>query len=116
MKTFLGQLSLKYIGPQIWSNIPENWKSSPYSFGKQYKNVLLSCQISCWSSFCMLVTFCNIVLMPLFPPIYVYSCSPHPLYIGMLFPHCFLLLSFFLFYLTLIWCFFITFSTTCKTF
>ena len=24
MKTFLGQLSLKYIGPKIWSNIPEN--------------------------------------------------------------------------------------------
>jgi len=24
MKTSLGQLSLKYIGPKIWSNIPEN--------------------------------------------------------------------------------------------
>jgi len=36
MKTSLGQLSLKYIGPKIWSNIPENLKSSsPYSFGKQ---------------------------------------------------------------------------------
>jgi len=23
MKTYLGQLSLKYIGPKIWSNIPE---------------------------------------------------------------------------------------------
>jgi len=49
MKTSLGQLSLKYIGPKIWSNIPENLKSSPYSFGKQYKSVLLlvSCQNSC---------------------------------------------------------------------
>jgi len=38
MKTSLGQLSLKYIGPKIWSNIPENLKSSlPYSFGKEYK-------------------------------------------------------------------------------
>ena len=38
MKTSLGQLSLKYIGPKIWSNIPENLKSSsPFSFGKNYK-------------------------------------------------------------------------------
>jgi len=66
MKTSLGQLSLKYIGPNIRSNIPENLKSSsPYSFGKKYINVLLSCQTSWWSSFCMLVTFCNIALMPL---------------------------------------------------
>jgi len=36
MKTSLGQLSLKYVGPKIWSNIPENLKSSsPYSFGKK---------------------------------------------------------------------------------
>jgi len=48
MKTSLGQLSLKYIGPKSWSNIPENLKSSsPYSFGKKYKKVLLSCQTSC---------------------------------------------------------------------
>jgi len=26
MKTSLGQLSLKYIGPKIWSNIPEKLK------------------------------------------------------------------------------------------
>jgi len=38
MNTSLGQLSLKYIGPKIWSNIPEKLKSSsPYSFGKKYK-------------------------------------------------------------------------------
>jgi len=38
MKTSLGQLSLKYIDPKIWSNIPEKLKSSsPYSFGKKYK-------------------------------------------------------------------------------
>jgi len=38
MKTSLGQLSLKYVGPKIWCNIPENLKSSsPYSFGKKYK-------------------------------------------------------------------------------
>jgi len=48
MKTSLGQLSLKYIGPKIWSNIAEKLKSSsPYSFGKKYKKVLLSCQTSC---------------------------------------------------------------------
>jgi len=61
----------------------------------------------------MLVTFCNIVLMPLFPPIYLYSCSPHLLYIGMLFPHCFLLFLF-LFYLTLIWCFLLLFLILVK--
>ena len=38
MKTSLGQLSFKYIGPKIWFNIPEYLKSpSPYSFGKKYK-------------------------------------------------------------------------------
>jgi len=48
MKTTLGQLSLKYIGPKIRSNIPEKLKSSsPYSFGKKYEKVLLSCQTSC---------------------------------------------------------------------
>jgi len=48
MKTSLGQLSLKCIGPKLWSKIPENLKfSSPYTFGKQYKNVLLSCQNFC---------------------------------------------------------------------
>jgi len=48
MKTTLGHLSLKYIGPKIWSNIPERLKSSsPHSFGKKYKKVLLSCQTSC---------------------------------------------------------------------
>jgi len=31
----LGHLSLKRIGPEIWANIPENLKSSSYSFGKQ---------------------------------------------------------------------------------
>jgi len=78
-----------YAGLKIWYDNFENLKYfSAYSFGKQYKNVLLSCQISCWSSFYMLVTFCNVLLMPLF---YLYSCSVQPLYIGMLFPHCFLL-------------------------
>jgi len=35
-------------------------------------------QNSCWSSLYMFVTFCNIVLMPLLPPIYLHSCFPHP--------------------------------------
>ena len=76
MKTSLGQLSLKYIGPKIWSNIPEKLKSSsPYSFGKKFKK---SCYLdrlpvhlrficlshSVWSSFYILVPFCNIALMP----------------------------------------------------
>jgi len=48
MKTSVGQLSLKYIALKIESNITENLKSSsPYSFGKKYKKVQLSCQTSC---------------------------------------------------------------------
>ena len=67
MKTTLGQLSLKYIGPKTWSNIPEKMKSSsPYSLGKKYINFLLSCQTSCWFSFYMLDTFCLIFVL--------YSC------------------------------------------
>jgi len=78
MKTSLGQISLKYIGPKFWSNIPEKFKSSsPYSFGKKIKK---SCYLvrfpvdlrficlshSVWPSFYILVTFCNIALMSLF--------------------------------------------------
>jgi len=48
MKTSLGQVSIKYNGPNIWSNIPENLKSySPDSFGKEYKNILHWCQNFC---------------------------------------------------------------------
>jgi len=51
----------------------------------------------------------------LFPPrIYLYSCSPQPLYIGMLFPHCFVVV----FFACLTWCwlhpFFVIFFSTCK--
>jgi len=78
MKTSLGQLSLKYIGPKIWSNIPEKLKSSsPYSFGKNMKKSCYLARLpvdlhficlshSAWSSFYILVTFCNIALMPIF--------------------------------------------------
>jgi len=48
MKMSPGQLSIKYIGFKMWSDIPENYQFlSPYSFGKQYEKVLLSCQNSC---------------------------------------------------------------------
>jgi len=67
MKTSLGQLSLN-IRPKTWSDIPENLKSlSPYLFGKQYKNALLSCENSCYFRCVCLSLFCNIVLMPMFP-------------------------------------------------
>ena len=106
MKTSLGLLSLKYISPKIWYNIQENLKSSsPYSFGKNYKKVLLSCQTSCWSSFYMLVTFCIIALMPLFSLLSTSIVNHPPLVHRPAFPHCFLLLFLCLFYLTLIWCF-----------
>jgi len=115
MKTSLGQLSLKYIGPKIWSNIPENLKSSsPHSFGKKYKKVLLSCQASCWSSLYMLVTFCNIALMPLFSLLSTSIITdPTPVH-KHAFPHCCLLL----FYAYFTWRWFdafITFITSCKT-
>jgi len=36
IKASMGQLSLKYIDPKIWSDIPEDLKSlTPYTFGKQ---------------------------------------------------------------------------------
>jgi len=36
---------------------------------------------------------------PIFPPIiYLYSCSPHPLYICMLSPHCFYAVAFFAYF------------------
>ena len=68
------------IGPKISSDIPENLKSfSPYSFAKQDKNALLSFQNSCWFSFCMLVTFRNIVLMSLLSLLSFTSTAAHPI-------------------------------------
>jgi len=87
MKTSLGQLSLKYIGPKIWSNIPEKLKSSsPYSFGKKYikksrylaklpvdlRSICLSHSV--WFSFYILVPFCNIALMRLSPTLRDSTC------------------------------------------
>jgi len=94
---------VRWCGSQasIWSDIPENLKSfSPYLFGKQYNNVLLSCQNSCWSSFFMLVTFCNIVLMPLFFFLSFTSTVAHSTS-GTLSPHCFCC---FFAYFTWCWC------------
>ena len=71
----------------------------PYSFGKKYNNILLSCQKACWSSFYILVTFCNIVLIPLFSFL---STSSPPLVHRHAFPHCFFVV--FLAYFT--WCWF----------
>ena len=48
MKTSMGQLTLKYIGPEIWTDI---LILSHYSFGNKYKYSLLSCLNSCWFSF-----------------------------------------------------------------
>ena len=59
----------------------------------------------------MLVTFCNTVLMPLFPPIYLYSCSSQPLCTGMFSPYVFCCCLFSYFDLILFYCFF----NTCET-
>jgi len=88
MKTSLGQLSLKYIGPKIWSNIPEKLKSSsPYSFGKKYKKK--SCYLARLPVDLRFICLSHSVILRwchYFPFIYLCSCLPHPLYIGMLFP------------------------------
>jgi len=116
MKTYLGQLSLKYIGPKIWSNIPENLKSSsPFSFGKNYKKVLVSCQTSCWSSFYMLFTFCNIALMPLFS-LQSTSIVTHPIPCTLAsFSPLFFVVVFVLILPDVDLMLFITFITSCKT-
>jgi len=100
---YQGQLSLKCVGRKIWSDISKNLKAlSPYSCGKQYKNILLSCQNSCWFSFYMFVTFCNIVLMPLFYLLLSFaSTTAHPTRCS---SACFSPTVFCLFYLTLVWC------------
>ena len=87
-ETSLVQLSSKYIGPKIWSDISENFKSlSPQLFEKQYKEVLLSCQNSCWFLFHRLPLLCNIVFSAtLFPYIFYLAVAPQSLDIGMLFP------------------------------
>jgi len=42
MKTSLGQLSLMYIGPRLWSEIPENLKTFIFLIWKTIQNVLFS--------------------------------------------------------------------------
>jgi len=82
--TTLRITALKHIGPKIWSDIPQFEISKsllPYSFGNQYKKILLSSQNSCWFSFHKLVTFsqyCFQCSFPLYLYIYLYSCSTHP--------------------------------------
>jgi len=77
----------------------KNWNHLRLIFlAKNIKSPAILPSTSCWSSFYMLVTFCLIFVLYschilkycadaiIFPPIYLYSCSPHPLYIGMLYP------------------------------
>ena len=43
MNTSLGQRSLTFLGPKVWSEVPEHLKTmSAYGFKKQYKRFLLS--------------------------------------------------------------------------
>jgi len=94
MKMSLSQLSLKYIGSNILSIIPEILKYlSPYSIGKQCKNVLLSCQNSCWFCFICLPLFCNITFStpPFLSIFHLSTYSPHP-FIWACFPYLLFLL------------------------
>ena len=103
---------------KILYDIPKNVKFLlPNSFAKQYKYVLLSCRKSRWFSFtcCHFSVHCFDAL--LFPYIFCfYSCSPHPLYRGILFRpsgYCVALFNYF------IWCWFDAFCcfsiSTCET-
>jgi len=57
MKTSLGQFSLKYIGPKIWSNVPENLKSSLYSFDLTlFITFITACKTSSIKTWFMLAT------------------------------------------------------------
>ena len=64
-------------------HLAKNIKKSCYLARLPVDLRFFSLSHSVWSSFYILVTF------RIFPPIYLYSCSPHLLYIGMLFPSVF---------------------------
>jgi len=116
MKTPLSQFSLKYIGPKMWSNIPQNLKSSsPYSFGKKIKKK--SCYLARLPvDLCFICLSHSVTLRwcHYFPPIYLYSYSPRPLHIGMLFPTVFVV-AFILILPDVDLMLFITFMTSCET-
>jgi len=57
MKTSLGQLSLMYIGPRLWSEIPENLKTFIFLIWKTIQNVLFSYHYASWSVILVFVLF-----------------------------------------------------------
>jgi len=72
-------------GPEIRSDISEKLNSlSPYSCGKQNKNVLLPCQNPCWFCFRCWLSFqtCNAISYckpPFHWILYLHSCSLYPI-------------------------------------
>jgi len=94
MTASLRQLSLKYVGPKIWFNIPENLKTlSPFiNFENNIKTHCYLAKIPVHFSsypcpFSVISFYC-----PYFPSYILPLQLLTPLYTGMLFSHCFLLL------------------------
>ena len=74
-------VSLKYTGRKMWSNIPENLKSlSPYYLENNIKTSCAPAILSkfCWFSFICLSLLCNIVFMPLFSLVSSTCTTSHP--------------------------------------
>jgi len=85
------QLSLRYVGLKMWSDISENLKfTSPYSFGKQKITSCYLVKIPVDFRFICLPRFCKIVLMLLFFLIFYTLTVLNPT-VGMLFTLCLLL-------------------------
>ena len=94
MKMSLDHLSLKYVGPKISSDIPENLKSpSIYQLGKNILTFWYLTKIPVDFRFMCVSLVCNIVLMSHFPlpriSFTFCSFSPHPPARSHVFLHCF---------------------------
>ena len=89
MKTSLGQVSIKYSGPNIWSDIPENLKFNRLiHLERNIKTLYHVARISVDLRCTCLSHSAILFFMPLFlHSITHYTCSPHPICVGMLSPH-----------------------------
>jgi len=103
MKTSLGQLSLKYIGPQIWSDIPKNLKSlALFNWKTLKKTPCYPAEIPVDFRFKCLSLFRNIALVPVFSlKSFTFTVArPKPPVHRHVFPLCFLWLLFCLLFLS----------------
>ena len=96
MKTFLGQVALNILIPKFGLIFLKIWNLFRLIYLEN--NIKTSCflaRIPFDLRFMCLPLSVVLYWCPSFPSSHcLYSCSPHPLYIAMIFPHCFLLLFF----------------------